>query len=246
MNKRYIELDLLRTLAIVMMIIYHAAYDLQFFYGWDFDTLNGPWWVFARLTAVLFLLIVGISFSISWSRHSSKSYKKYLLRGLGVILCGMLVSLVTWLWDSETYVRFGILHLIGVSILLLPFFARLGVMNAVLGILFIAADVLLKDSLMQTSLLLPLGIVPLGFDSVDYFPLIPWFGFVLIGYVLGHVIYVRHPRAVSDRARGWFGFAHHKRALWITWPGRHALLIYLIHQPILLGIFGFLGILSIL
>ncbi len=230
MNKRYIELDLLRTIAIAMMVLYHAAYDLDVFYGWNLETLNGGWWIFSRLTAVLFLLIVGVSFAISWDRHHPRTYRKYFLRGLFVIACGMLVTFVTFLWDPGNYVRFGILHLIGTSILLLPLFARLRVINGALGIMIIAAHFLINNSPLQTSLLLPLGIMPLHFNSIDYFPLIPWFGFVLIGYALGHVIYVRHVRRTPS-ARG------QERPLWITWPSRHALLIYMLHQPTILGFF---------
>lgn len=210
-----------------MMIIYHAVYDLETFYGWNIGVLTGGWWLFARTTAVLFLLLVGISFAISWNRRKKNLagasfqhlYFKYLLRGLGLFACGMLVSLVTWFLDSSTFVRFGILHMIGVSILLIPFFARLKEWNLVTGTLIIIAGQWMP---------------PLRFESVDYWPLLPWFGVVLMGFSIGYFVYVR--------------FARHRRPEglrpkenWMTWPGRHALLIYLIHQPLILGFLGLLG-----
>ncbi len=237
-NNRYVELDLLRTFAIIMMIVYHFAYDLESFYGWHLGIFEyWGWALIQHGTASLFLLLVGVSFAISWNRHGithadlsfPHRYRKYLRRGLGVIACGMLVSAATYWFDPETYVRFGILHLIGVSILLLPFFTRFREWNVAIGSIIIG---------MQTSILgffslagrrpalVPIGITPTDFFSVDYFPLIPWFGIVLIGYAIGYHAYVRY---------SWHPFPHaRERARWLTWPGRHALLIYLIHQPILL------------
>ncbi len=244
MNERYPELDLLRTLAIIMMVVYHLAYDLESFYGWNLGIFeNAGWILFRQSTASLFLLLVGCSFAISWNRHREKHgetdfvfrYRKYLLRGLGVIACGMLVSAVTYLVDPETYVRFGILHMIGVSILLLPFFVRLREWNLLLGISFIGFQKIIVEILSVTGrrpALLLLGVMPSDFTSVDYFPLIPWFGIVLIGYAVGYAIYVRHPHY-----RTW----EHVHWRWMTWPGKNALLIYLLHQPLILGLLTLLS-----
>lgn len=248
---RYIELDVLRIIAIVMMVIYHAAYDLETFYDWNIGVLDNGWWYFARATASLFLLLVGCSFAISWHRqrnrypdhHFAAQYRKYFLRGLGILLCGLLVSVVTYVFDDQTYVRFGILHLIGVSILLLPFFARLkegNIVPAVLIILIGRTMTVIPDA---TSLLLPFGIVPEGFISVDYYPLFPWFGMVLIGYGIGYLLYVGSSASSASLVSS---HAPRRGALWLTWSGRHALIVYLIHQPIILGILGFLGFLGIL
>ena len=234
-TSRFVELDLLRTLAIFLMILYHLAYDLEEFYGWPLGIFEHPGWIAFRVSvAALFLLLVGISFSISWSR--TPLYKKYLKRGLGVIACGMLVSAVTYGFEPETYVRFGILHLIGVSILLLPFFARFKEWNALLGLGFGSG---LGFGTAKTSLLIPLGIPPQNFMSVDYFPLIPWFGIVLIGYAIGLQVYAKRQPALLLTT-------HYSLLTRMAWPGRHALLIYLLHQPLLLGALGAFGALGVL
>lgn len=230
MRNRYIELDLLRTLAIIMMIVYHLAYDLQEYYGWNIGVFENTGWYLLRLsTASLFLLLVGCSFAISWNK--TPTYRKYFKRGLGVIACGMLVSAVTYVVDPETYVRFGILHMIGTSILLLPFFARLREWNAMIG-LGIGLGFGLGLGTANTSVFIPLGIPPPDFTSVDYFPLIPWFGVVLIGYAIGYHIYVRKKPPLFSIINSQFSI--------FVWPGRHALLIYLLHQPLILGILGLL------
>lgn len=234
---RHPELDLLRTLAVVMMIAFHLAYDLHAFYGWGIDPFAGGWLVLQRATASLFLGLVGVGFAISWDRHIAhhphptashgSPLLKYAKRGLALIGIGIIVSLVTWVIDPGTYVRFGVLHLIGTGILLLPFFARMKEWNVVLGMI-IMMGVVAGDAALPTSLLIPLGFPPAGFSSVDYFPLMPWFGVMLIGYGAGYWIYVRHKRP--------FSFTVDKKLAWMTWPGRKALWIYLGHQPILIVI----------
>lgn len=228
MNRRYPALDLLRTLAIAMMVTYHAAYDLEAFYDWNIDVQSGGWLLLARATLILFLLLVGASFAISWDR-SAKRYGKYLRRGLGVLACGLLVSIVTAIADPATFVRFGVLHMIAVSILLLPFVARFREWNVLLGIVCILLGQAIQGIIAPTSLLLPLGIAPTSFASVDYVPLLPWFGVVLLGYALGYFLYVRHKTKHPQ-----FFILNSQFLILLGWPGRHALAIYLLHQPLLL------------
>jgi uncharacterized membrane protein len=225
---RHPEIDLLRTIAIVAMVVYHAAYDLRIYDGWNIAIFEDGWLILARATATLFLLLVGVSFIIAHERSKAKgsTWRRALRRGGIVLGVGLLVTIATWLMDPQTFVRFGILQLIGVSMLLLPFFARCKEGNVLIGAAVITLGSQLKGMIASTSLLLPLGITYPGFQSVDYFPLLPWFGVVLIGAGIGHLIYVR---------LGAIPFKHPLPA-WTTWPGRHSLLVYLVHQPVLLGL----------
>lgn len=215
-HARYPELDLLRSLAVAMMVVYHAAYDLEAFEGWNIGVADGAWWLLARSTLTLFLLLVGVSFAISWDR-SAKRYGKYLRRGLGLLGCGMLVSAATFIADPATFVRFGVLHLIGASMLILPVFARLGGWNALVGAAVVAAGWRMG------------GWPEPAFASVDYVPPIPWFGVILLGYAAGDVIYVmtKHPP---------FSILFSPFFIRAGAPGRHALAIYLLHQPALLAV----------
>ncbi len=232
MYKRYIEIDILRTIAIAGMVVYHTLYDLVTMYGLELDLFTGEWKLFARVTASLFLLLVGVSFAISWDKTKKSlpltlAYHKYLRRGLLILAGGILISTVTYAVDPVTYVRFGILHLIGISILLLPFFARLKEGNAFIGIAIISLWTTVLQTTASGPLLLPLGVMPAGFESVDYFPMIPWFGVILLGFSSGYFLYVRRAHAPVSVP---------PVLQWLTWPGRNSLIIYLIHQPIILGI----------
>ncbi len=236
MQHRYPEIDLLRTIAIFLMVIYHILFDLEFLYGSSSIDLSVPFWkTFQVCSASLFLILVGISFVLSYQRTAANPgklvYRKYLRRGLRIIGYGVLISLTTYIFDTQTYVRFGILHLIGVSVLVLPFFYRLKEYNIVIGILSICIGKYVSTIFIHSSLLLPFGITYTGFQTIDYFPLFPWFGVVLIGVAIGHFFFVRNPHWRTKRLDQ---FLRHRSIGIIGLPGRYSLLIYLIHQPLIL------------
>ncbi len=230
---RYLELDLLRTAAILLMVVYHAAFDLSVFFDVPLDPLSGGWLILQRITANLFLLLVGMSFAVSYGRMEAREasrkeiYGKYGRRGFSVILCAMLVTLVTFVALGDMYIRFGVLHLIGTGIIILPF-----VMPLREGNVLLAALIFLIGTMTGTapdgfgSFLLPMGWIPPGFQSADYFPIVPWMGTILIGTAVGNLLY----------NRGWLRWhlPDHRLTRIVTEPGRHALVIYLVHQPVLL------------
>lgn len=225
---RYPEIDLLRTAAILGMIVYHTVYDLSEFYGWEIDPMSTGWWIFARSTAILFLLVSGASNTIANSR-SEKIWPRTIMRSGQILAAALLVTTVTYFIDTDTYVRFGILHCIAVSVFLLPLFQKLRQWNLVLGLGLILLGNRILGTTTDTSLLLPLGLMPPNFTSLDYFPLLPWFGVVLIGSAFADFLYIR---------KGFTGIP-------FTIPGlsffnRHALIVYLVHQPIIVLILAIL------
>ncbi len=100
--------------------------------------------------------------------------------------------------------------MIGVSLLLLVPLRGLQEWNALLGIVILSLTGIIR---------------PPSYTTIDYYPMIPWFGVVLIGFGLGHLVYVRLKRVLHTMSRP---------VMILTIPGRHSLLIYLIHQPLLL------------
>ena len=222
MKERVLIIDCLRAFAIFSMVGYHLAYDLGTYYAFQINVHGGLWKIFEQCTAGLFLLLVGWSFVLSW--NSTPYWKKYMKRGTTILLYGLIVSVATFLFDPLTYVRFGILHLIGVSVMMLPFFIRLRKLAILPAILIAAIGTQLRHGTASSPLLLPIGLTEAGFQSVDYFPLFPWFGAVLLGVAIGSVL---QSLPTSGSSRG---------ALreWITTISKYSLLIYLLHQPALL------------
>ena len=229
---RYWEIDLARGIAILMMVLFHTLFDLSFFGIFSVEVSGGFWRYFAFATASLFLLLVGISLTISRARMPAgvSAYQitlKFVQRGAGIFLLGLLVPLCTWLYLKEGFIVFGILHLIGISVMLSPFFFRFKKGNLVVGFFCILAGFILA-SMDGPIWLLPLGIHPVTFWSVDYEPIFPWFGCVLIGMGLGEYLYPDGLRrftllpipAIIIRP--------------LAFLGRHSLVIYLVHQPLII------------
>jgi uncharacterized membrane protein len=240
---RFWEVDAARGIAIIMMVVYHTTYDLDTLGGYDIQSTSGHWALFADLTAGLFLFLVGVSLAISRARTGLGGWSlfgKYLARGLRILAYGMILTVV-FLVLGMGVVAFGILHVIGVSIILAYPFLKLGYTNLVLGALIFAAGlyIMAHDPTSESFWLLPFGVVPEGVMMPDYRPLLPWFGVVLIGLFFGNVVYGgdRRPAGLSEKAPA--------PARPLLPLGRNSLFIYLVHQPIVVAVLAALGIVNL-
>jgi len=234
-KNRYPELDCLRGIAIVMMVIFHFVFDLSFFSLYPVTVDSGLWRFFGYLTAVLFVMIAGTAVAIrsgrnpvqdSWFRIAIP----YFRRGLFLVGIGMGITLITWVYlQGSGYVLFGILHLIGTATILAPVFFRFRAALIFPGIVLILAGwfILLPDGPLWLAWV---GIHPIDFYSVDYTPLIPWLGYYLLGMGIGYHLYPGGVRKYPLPAR------IERMCRYPAIPGRHSLIIYLVHQPILIGI----------
>jgi len=138
---------------------------------------------------------------------------------------------VTWLYIPEGFIIFGVLHFIGTSIIVWILFERFKNYNFIFGLVFIIIGFYIRTLNFDSILLLPFGFIPKNFWTVDYFPIFPWFGLILIGSVLGNIIFPNFKRR--------FHVPHITNNLLInifSFLGRNSLIIYFIHQPIIIGI----------
>jgi uncharacterized membrane protein len=157
---------------------------------------------------------------------------KFIRRGLFIFSLGLLITFVTWIYLPRGFIVFGVLHCIGISILLAYPLIRYNIQPLLLGILLIVVGIFIETLTFDFPWLVWLGFTPSDFYTIDYFPLLPWFGVVLIGVSIGNTFYVNGIRkfALNDKT-------HLLIVKIITFLGRHSLIIYLIHQVILIGIF---------
>jgi uncharacterized membrane protein len=225
------------------MIVYHSTYDLDTLGGYDIQSTTGQWALFADVTAGLFVFLVGVSLAISQARTTLTGwnlFRKYLARGLRILVYAVVLTFV-FLALGMGVVAFGILHLIGISIILAYPFLRLRFTNLVLGaLIFVAGQYILAQGLDSQSIwLLPFGIVPEGVIMPDYRPLLPWFGVVLIGLFFGNLVYGDggRPAVTEDEAP--------LPARPLLPLGRNSLFIYLIHQPIIIALLAATGVVEL-
>ena len=225
MSKRIWELDALRGLALLGMMGIHFVYDLVDLFGvWNWQ--QPAWYLFFKNNyGAVFFLISGIS--VTLGRCPVK-------RGAQVFLCGFLCTGVTLgmyllgFAGKGIIIYMGVLQCLGLCMMLWPLFRRcpdwaLGA----LGLAMTIAGWYLRTQAFPFWLLTPLGFAPYGFTSSDYFPLLPNFGYFLLGAVVGKRVYAGR-KSLFPRETPPLGL--------FRWLGRHSLMIYLLHQPVLAAI----------
>jgi uncharacterized membrane protein len=217
------------------MVGYHILYDVGQMGGvrslLGFTTnLSTPAWIAAQyFFAGLFVVLSGISSTLS--RGNPR-------RALKLLAVAILVTAATFVFDPASTIHFGILHCLGVSILLYGLvFEKAGAWACaaaaalVIG-LSAALPLALRGAPVRFDWLLPLGIHSPTYFSFDYFPLLPWLGIFLAGSALGKSIYAAKRSLIRTRLPPTF----------VNFAGRHSLLIYIVHQPIILGVLYLLGL----
>jgi uncharacterized membrane protein len=214
---RIVALDALRGVAIVAMIVYHFCFDLRHFgvVRWDFE--HDIRWLSAR-TAILssFLLIAGIS--AVCARRVAASDARWLRH---VLTIGSRIVF------PGSFIWFGVLHAIAVSLLLArPLIDRPRAAIAI-GVAIIVAGLALSSPRFDNRVLGWLGFMTGKPVTEDYVPLFPWSGVLLLGIAVGHWLTDRGFAPLTPLARL-------PRMLQLL--GRHSLVVYLVHQPVLFGV----------
>jgi uncharacterized membrane protein len=237
-SARLWEIDALRGLVVILMVVFHFAWDLAFFRLAPIDIGSMAWQTFARSIGATFTFLLGLSLAVRVARGGvNGTYRATLRRGLTIFGLGMIITAVTAVAVGEEFVVFGILHLLGLSLILAyPFVHRLPWFSAALGVGLFVLGAYLNTRTVATPWVIWLGVPQAGRNMVDYYPLLPWFGVALLGVAAGRWLYPGGERAfrlpdLSSVAlvRG------------LCFLGRHSLVIYLVHQPILLGLLVGLG-----
>ena len=232
---RLAVLDLIRGIAVAGMVVYHLSWDLLDYGLINVNVVNDPLWrSFAHAIAGTFLALVGFNLVLA-NRNGIRPLR--YLRRLGVIAgAAALVSLGTYWFTPEAFVYFGILHMIAVASLLALPFLRLPIPVAVAVAVFcLAAPSLFTSEAFDAKPLLWLGLSAHPLATVDYVPVFPWFGVVLGGVAAARLML---DRGGESRLARWQLAAVAWRPILFT--GRWSLPIYLLHQPLLIGIISLL------
>lgn len=235
-SKRYWEIDTVRAQAFLLMFIQHTAvlWNGVFtgnFYSNEFFNSIG------RTGAILFFIAVGISGYISYStKISRQSFSAvsniFLKRGTILVGLGFLISIVVFLVIPSRPILFGVLSFIGLSTILLPYFIYSKYLSWILLFTAPLMGYFLSSVDVTTMSLLIFGIYPSNFESLDYWPLIPWISVILIGLEIGRKLY---PKGVSKIS---LPKPESRYINVIQWVGSHTLILYILHIPVLYLLFS--------
>lgn len=217
-NNRVWEIDFARGIAILLMVTFHLIVDLKDFYSYDVEYMSGLWYYEGKLSAILFMIVSGIS--CTFSKSNSK-------RGVKVFTFGLILTVITFFFSPQTYIRFGILHFLGISMILYDLINRLDVkwIAAIGSLSFIAGSYFSKITV-KSPYLFPIGLMDKNFASMDYYALFPWFGVFSIGIIIGKTVYKKRKSIFNFKYENTF----------FSFLAKHSLSIYLLHQPALLGV----------
>jgi uncharacterized membrane protein len=218
-------LDALRGAAILAMVAYHFSFDLRYFGLTQWDFHRDPFWLNAR-TLILssFLLIAGVSMALAQrGRASPVRFRRHVGR---IAACALVVSAASYVLFPESWIWFGVLHAIAVSLVLARPLVRRPALALAIGAAVIAAGNLYGNAMFDNRALGWIGFMTAKPRTEDYVPLFPWTGVLLVGIAAGHAVVRRELRPLAFAAR-W--------PRWMAWLGRHSLPIYMVHQPLLLG-----------
>lgn len=225
-KKRLHELDILRGLAVLGMIIFHIFFILNLLGLSQNDLYSGSWLILARLVQFTFLSLVGVSLALSRQRQDNqlKFQLKQFKRVATIYLLSALVSLATLLVYPQAYVKFGILHHIATAILLLSFVSHLRVLPLLLAASAYFISDLLQAIATDSLPLIILGATGSTYHALDHFPIFPWISLPAIGIFLGNVLFKKGQPTYKKRF---------KNVPPLSFLGRHALVIYMIHIPLI-------------
>ena len=234
---RYQEIDAARGIAVLGMVGFHTAFIAQFFFG--IILFSGPffWRAVPILIGGSFLTLAGLSLHIGASKGKYPSLLAAAKRSGFLFSLGLLITLGTYLLDFGGRIYFGVLHCIALGSFISFCLLRLPrYLTLIIGMIIISVGMYWKLILQPcwgASLfwLYPCFCPALG-PMFDYYPLIPWMGFMCIGLFLGKQYYPQGIRGFSQ------AFTLPSMAFFrgLTFIGRHSLLIYFIHQPIIYAI----------
>lgn len=221
------ELDALRGLCIIGMAIVHLVYDICTFTSFS---LHIPQWFYyvQQYGHIFFILISGICVTLG---------SKCVKRGAIVLAAGLLITAVTVVMDyvlhmGSVRIWFGVLHLLGVCMLVYPLFRRLpSCALALIGIAIVAIGYWFTTFRVGVNFLFPLGLRSGKiFTGADFFPIFPNLGTFLLGAALGKSVY-KDKTSLLPNFPSEFVIIR-----FLSFIGRHSLEVYILHQPIIFGI----------
>ena len=231
-------MDELRGFAVFCMVFYHGFYTFGYLFGNEIGMYFFRFFMPAEpFFAGLFLFISGIASNLT---HSN------LARGIKLLAVALGVTLVTWLFVPQDIITFGVLHFLSVCMILFgflkPYADRLpfswvavilcfalycltrGVPRGILGY-GAGFGIPLPQNLYKTAWLAPFGFPGPDFASADYFPLLPWIFVFAAGTIVGKLA----------KAGKFPEITYRSQVPVLSWFGRHALVLYLFHQPVIYG-----------
>ena len=256
---RFESIDMIKGIAVVFMIIFHIFYFPNKYgypeFNYDTKLLN----TMAKIAQIIFITGVGLNMYISYKNEEEKKkknkkaksefLKKQLLRTTKLIVLAVFVSIFSYFVFGDMFVKFGILHFMAFSsLLVLPFVDSPKIITGIIGITIFIRYLVSKDretfSNVNPKFAFITGLYS-KYGAVDHFPVTPWIIFICIGLILGRVISDKKNatllKVIEDKDK-----KEDKVTLknglkkGLKWCGKNSLEIYIVHWILLFLFFAYI------
>ena len=251
---RLIEIDVIKGIADITMIIFHYYYLSTVMNIKEFNIDSGILSFLASFSHYTFILFSGINMGISTMNKKKEEFQKQKIkRGLFLLIIGFIISFLTKLEFGESYVKFGIMHFMGTATILSSFYANLPSISIIISIIILLIKLLLnipdiKNKFYNICTKNPfscfiLGIFNVKYKAIDHFSIIPFLGIFSLGIGLAYILYSKEKKkeeeetAVLKRNYSFLNvFDKLKDNIIIkklSWLGKNTLWVYIIHFLVL-------------
>ena len=230
-TSRYPVIDCIRGCAIIAMIAYHFGFDLnmQGYISQDINH-NSSWQVARSLILGTFLFVAGFSMALA----TNQNIKQRLIRLVRIAACAVLVSIGSYFMFPDSWIFFGVLHFVLVGSLICWLVMPYQKLLLMLAMSLLTLGIFYQSSVFNHPLLQWLGMMTFKPITEDYVPLLPWLGVMMIGARMG--------QWALTKSKLWlFDYKPSSILFPVQWLGQHSLIVYMLHQPILLGALGIFG-----
>ena len=239
---RYVEIDILKGIAVICMVLFHIFYYANNFGYKEFNYNSISFNSLAKIAQIIFIICVGINLALAKkaSDYKKESKEDYILKSIKRILklafYAISMSIFTYIVFGDNYIKFGILHFIALSSLITFMFVdKERIIHIILFILIIFF--IIKK--VYPYLLINIFPKPIGFilglnnnyNSLDHFPIIPWMILICIGIIIGNYLFKKKIKSLTIK---------NKLSQSLESLGKHSLEIYIIHWLVLYYIFSYI------
>lgn len=222
------KLDALRGIAVIGMIAFHAHYILLHLFGYTgIDFPNLFWYILGRVVVIIYIFVAGISFWLFVMNKDMKMIRRRSIKRTCILsIIAFMITGITYIWFYEQRISFGIIHFFAIVSVVSLGFMRFWGWNTIIGMGIITLQFLIDIIPIDTNILFPIWLTNRDFFSADYYPLIPWLGYFLIWYGVVSLFDKKHRDYLLFRGYSWI--LELPAYVW-----RHALVIYIVHAPVI-------------
>ena len=270
-KKRFIEIDVAKGGAVLLMMFFHYFYLGKHMNVVNANTDSGLLYLCAKLAHTTFIIASGMNLAISTSGKTSKEYiPKKVKRGLYLLAVGLIISYLTKIEFGDSYVKFGIMHFMGIATILSTFVMKVPILTYVISAGILLIHILLKTPSIKNRffevceknpfMCFISGIMNLKYDSLDHFSLIPYLGYFLLGSAIAFTCYkIKNvENELSQEVNYNYNYDANGRKIealgfldkykdnpivkGLAWVGKRSMMFYVVHFTILYCIFKIIQI----